>query len=69
MSGKKKGMLTIVWNEYQRHLRPSGRRKFWSHERTAVRQSIQFEIQSEMFDSDNDTSYRHISKKMDNNLL
>jgi len=35
MSTKKKGMLTVS-GEWARHLRPWGRRQFWSGERAAV---------------------------------
>lgn len=43
MSTKKKGILTVS-GEWARHLRPYGRRQFWSTERIAVRQAIDAEI-------------------------
>jgi hypothetical protein len=61
-------MLT-VWYEYQCHLKPHGRRQFWSSERMALGKSIRFEIQSEMFDSANDTFYSNMIEEMDDNLL
>ena len=39
MSTKKKGMLTVS-KEWARHLRPYGRRQFWSAERMAVRHAL-----------------------------
>lgn len=43
MSTKKKGILTVS-GEWAHHLRPYGRRQFWSSERNAVRQAIGREI-------------------------
>ncbi len=43
MSGKMKGLLTVS-GEWVRHLRPYGRRLFWSSERKAAQHYIAAEI-------------------------
>jgi hypothetical protein len=67
MATKKKGILTL-WPEYERHLKPHGRRKFWSKERMAVSKSIRAELLSEMFDFDGDTSDSAINQEKPKNL-
>jgi hypothetical protein len=67
MATKKKGILTL-WPEYERHLKPHGRRKFWSKERMAVAKSIQAELLSEMFDFDDDTSDSTINQEKPKSL-
>lgn len=62
MATKKKGILTL-WPEYERHLKPYGRRQFWSKERMAVSKSIRAEFLSEMFDFDDDTSHSAINQE------
>lgn len=43
MAGKKKGLLTVSV-EWAKHLRPYGRRLFWSAERKAAQSHIQSEL-------------------------
>lgn len=52
MSTKKKGMSTVS-GEWARHLRPWGRRQFWSAERMAVQKTIKVETQDELWISIN----------------
>jgi hypothetical protein len=66
MATKKKGILTL-WPEDERHLKPHGRRKFWSSERMAVKRSIRAELLSEMFDLDDDTSHSAINQEKSEN--
>jgi len=47
MAGKKKGVLTIS-GEWAKHLRPDGRRAFWSGERKAAQHHIESEVVAEL---------------------
>lgn len=47
MPGKKKGVLTVS-GEWAKHLRPDGRRAFWSTERKAAQNRIASEMDAEL---------------------
>ncbi len=47
MAGKKKGVLTVS-GEWAKHLRPDGRRAFWSGERKAAQNHIESELDAEL---------------------
>jgi hypothetical protein len=57
MSTKKKGMLTVS-GEWARHLRPRGRRRFWSVERMAAQRVVLAEASDELIASTDDVSRR-----------
>lgn len=47
MAGKKKGVLTVS-GEWAKHLRPEGRRAFWSGERKAAQKYAASEVNAEL---------------------
>ena len=47
MAGKKRGVLTVS-GEWARHLRPEGRRAFWSAERKAMQKHMATEMDAEL---------------------
>jgi hypothetical protein len=57
MSTKKKGMLTVS-GEWARHLRPRGRRQFWSVERMTAQQAVLAEARDELVASTEDVPRR-----------
>jgi hypothetical protein len=57
MSTKKKGMLTVS-GEWARHLRPRGRRQFWSVERMTAQQAVLAEARDDLVASTDDASRR-----------
>lgn len=50
MSTKKKGLFTVS-GEWARHLRPWGRKQFWSSERMMEQQVVKTEAQDEWLTS------------------
>jgi hypothetical protein len=57
MSTKKKGMLTVS-GEWARHLRPRGRKQFWSVERMTAQRAVLDEARVEPIASTDDVSCR-----------
>lgn len=68
MSSKKEGMLTVS-DEWAKHLRPWGRRLFWSGERMETRKSIRAEAQDEFQSPGNESSIAEAAEKTVNHSL